>query len=86
MSQVTKLSKGAAGCFYSRAAEKGCSRKLGFRCMRFSETKLPEIPILGNLELPLLPFLGNPPPISEYPIYTLHQTFRSSLLPDIVEV
>ncbi len=36
------------GCLYSRAAEKGNSRKLGFRCMEFSETGLPIRGVLGN--------------------------------------
>jgi hypothetical protein len=40
-----------------RDAEKGCSRKLGFRCTEFSETELPEMEILGNP--------GNPGPIAQ---------------------
>jgi hypothetical protein len=32
-----------------RAAEKGWSRKLGFRYLPFSETRLPALRLLGNL-------------------------------------
>src|SRR5215213_9475367 len=36
------------GCLYSRAAEKGYSRKLSFRCTEFSETQSVPLLILKN--------------------------------------
>jgi len=33
---------------YSRVAEKGSSRKLGFRCMEFPETKVPAFNVFSE--------------------------------------
>ena len=35
-------------CLYSRDAENGANRKLGFRLAPFSETELPVHGVLGN--------------------------------------
>src|ERR687890_475334 len=44
-----------------RAAKRGSSRKLGFRCIGFSETQLPLLGVLGSRGVPVClihPFIG----------------------------